>query len=59
MRSPAITTFGWFPPQILDRWGWALRVERRLEACAWLRPVLPFRLIQSQVPSDSARSAVT
>ena len=46
--EPSIGTFGWFPPQILDRWAWALRLEERLERVPLLRPVLPFRLIRSQ-----------
>jgi SAM-dependent methyltransferase len=37
-------TFGFFPPQVVNRSPTAERLERRLEAVAVLRPVLPFVL---------------
>ncbi|MBI3011710.1 MAG: methyltransferase domain-containing protein [Candidatus Omnitrophica bacterium] len=53
MMAPTIRTFGWFPPQILDRWGWAIRVEKRIEQMAFCRGILPFRLIQSRRPAGA------
>lgn len=51
LTTPAIQTFGWFPPQILDRWGWAIRVEKRMERMTLCRGILPFRLIQGRRPA--------
>ena len=47
MSMPRMQTFGWFPPQILDRWRAALRLEEWCERQLLFRPILPFRLIQS------------
>ena len=48
MSVPTINTFGCFPPQILDRWSWALPLEKRVERLPICRPLLPFRLIGSR-----------
>jgi ubiquinone/menaquinone biosynthesis C-methylase UbiE len=37
--------FGFFPPQILDRWPWLVKFELVLERIPVLREVLPFHLI--------------
>lgn len=52
MSMPTIRTFGCFPPQILDRWDAALRVEHWIERQAFCRPMLPFRLIESHRLED-------
>ncbi len=48
MSTPTIQTFGWFPPQLLDRWRWTMRVEEWVEQQRLFRPILPFRIIRSQ-----------
>jgi len=52
MRMPMIETFGWFPPQVLERWPGMLSLQRRIERLAVCRPILPFRLISS-TPEDT------
>jgi SAM-dependent methyltransferase len=51
MPVPSLQTFGWFPPQILDRWPSALRFEESIEHLALCRAILPFRLIHSRAIS--------
>lgn len=47
-------TFGFFPPQILNRLSWAATLEERLERTALLRPMLPFLLVCARAPLQSA-----
>jgi len=46
-----VTTAGFFPPQILNRFDGALRFEHRLEQWRLLRPVLPFQIVSGSVPT--------
>ncbi len=46
-----VTTAGFFPPQILNRFDAALRVEHRIEQWRPLRPVLPFQIVTGSVPA--------
>jgi SAM-dependent methyltransferase len=46
-----LATAGFFPPQILNRFAVALRVEHRLERWRLLRPVLPFVVVSGSVPA--------
>jgi len=49
---------GFFPPQLLNRFEWARRLEARLERQSWLNGVLPFLLLSASVPAgddDSGR----
>lgn len=43
-----IRTFGFFPPQILNRSSLAQRLEERMEAVSWLRGWLPMLLITAR-----------
>ena len=53
--NPRITTFGWFPPPILDYVPGTLAVERALERATPLKPVLPFLMIQAERPDIALR----
>jgi SAM-dependent methyltransferase len=44
----AARTFGFFPPQIVNRWPAACRLERRLEGARALSAVLPFVLVSAR-----------
>lgn len=58
LSAPRIETFGWFPPQILDRWPRTLRLEKRIEGMQACKPILPFRLISSRrLESEEALAA--
>lgn len=46
----ATRSFGFFPPQIVNRFESARRLERRLERAAWCEPVLPFLLCSARKP---------
>jgi SAM-dependent methyltransferase len=49
--EPAPTRrFGFFPPQVVNRFAAARRLEARLEAARLLRPVLPFLLLGARRP---------
>ena len=48
--QPRATTFGWFPPPLLDYVPGTLAVERVVERARVLQPVLPFLLIQAERP---------
>jgi SAM-dependent methyltransferase len=41
---------GFFPPQLINRFGFALPLERRLEAIRLLNPILPFLMISGTRP---------
>jgi hypothetical protein len=58
LRDVATGTFGFFPPQILNRFTAARGLEARLERASVLRPLLPFLLLSARAPasSDSSRS---
>jgi len=45
-------TFGFFPPQVLNRFAAAERLERRLERWRPLRPLLPFVLASGRRELD-------
>lgn len=53
LEQVATQTFGFFPPQILNRWERAGRVEERLERIGALRGVLPFRLFSGRRAAGS------
>jgi SAM-dependent methyltransferase len=38
-------TFGFFPPQVLDRWPWTLKIQKRIENMRIFKMFLPFHLI--------------
>lgn len=46
------STFGFFPPQLVNRFPWARRMEARLESTKVLSPVLPFLLLTASCPED-------
>lgn len=49
---------GFFPPQLVNRFAWARRLEAMLERQAWLGGVLPFLILSARVPpraDDSSR----
>jgi 2-polyprenyl-3-methyl-5-hydroxy-6-metoxy-1,4-benzoquinol methylase len=48
--------FGFFPPQIFNRFAFARRIEARLERIAPLRWVLPFLLLSALAEDDSRRA---
>ena len=41
--------FGFFPPQVFDRFGTARSFERRVERLVVARPLLPFLLMSARV----------
>jgi SAM-dependent methyltransferase len=47
------STFGFFPPQVLNRFGWAPSLEGRLESLRVLRGVLPFLLMTAHKPAPA------
>jgi len=51
------STFGFFPPQVLNRFGWAASLEGRLESLRVLRGVLPFLLMTAHQPAAADQSA--
>ena len=58
LRDVATGAFGFFPPQILNRFIAARRLEARLERMAALRPLLPFLLLSARAEAspDSSQS---
>ena len=44
---------GFFPPQVLNRFDFALPLERRLEAIGLLNPILPFLMISGTRPTHA------
>ena len=47
-------SFGFFPPQLVNRYALARSLERRLEQIALLRGVLPFLVGSARSPSTAA-----
>ena len=47
-----VSRFGFFPPQIVNRFPNALRLERSLERARVLRPVLPFLIASGRRPGS-------
>ena len=45
--------FGFFPPQLVNRFEWARRLETRLERQRWLAGVLPFMILAARAPSGA------
>ena len=50
LRAIQTRSFGFFPPQVLNRFEAARRIERRLEGMHSLRWLLPFLLLSARVP---------
>ena len=50
--------FGFFPPQVINRFAFAARIEEGIERLRLLNPVLPFLLLAAEAlgnEEDSAR----
>ena len=54
--SPTIR-FGFFPPQLVNRFAWARRLEAGIERSGLLTPVLPFLLMTARAPGASERAS--
>lgn len=59
LASCATRRFGFFPPQILNRWRRAEAIEGRLERVAALRGLLPFLLLSARRPPADAAGTGT
>jgi len=45
LAAQPVHRFGFFPPQLINRFEWARQLEHRLERQRWLSGVLPFQLL--------------
>ena len=54
LEPQPVHRFGFFPPQLINRFAWARRLEARLERQAWLSGVLPFMILSARVPPHTA-----
>jgi SAM-dependent methyltransferase len=50
--------FGFFPPQLVNRFAWVRRLETRLERSRLLAPVLPFLLMTAERPAGADPSQI-
>ena len=52
-----VLRFGFFPPQLVNNFAWARRLEAGLEGVRVLDPLLPFLLMTASLPAAPARPA--
>ncbi len=48
----SVIRFGFFPPQLVNRYAWARRLEDAIERVRLFQPVLPFLLMTAAAPGD-------
>jgi SAM-dependent methyltransferase len=54
----AVDRFGFFPPQLVNRYAWARRLETRVERARILEPLLPFLLMTAVAPDGASTTRV-
>ena len=47
-----VRRFGFFPPQLVNRFSWARRIEAGIERARLLDPLLPFLLMTAAQPTE-------
>jgi SAM-dependent methyltransferase len=53
LEAQPVERFGFFPPQLINRFAWARRLETALERQRWLAPVLPFLSLSARAPAPA------